>query len=103
MASVGGTGLAEIARLNYDKAEYLKAGLQNAGFTLPFDSPTFNEFVIKAPADFKKTYQRLLKKKIVAGFPLDQFDSSLSDYYLFCVTETASKEDLDALVQEMTS
>ena len=103
MASVGGTGMGEISRLNYDKSEYLKEKLRKAGFTLPFDSPTFNEFVVQFPADFEKTYQRLLEKKIVAGLPLSRFDSNLSNYYLFCVTETMSKADMDDLVQEITS
>ena len=49
MASLGGTGLRELARLNHDKSEYLKQELTRAGFTIPFASPTFNEFVVEFP------------------------------------------------------
>ncbi|MBW2560067.1 MAG: aminomethyl-transferring glycine dehydrogenase subunit GcvPA, partial [Deltaproteobacteria bacterium] len=54
LASVGGTGIRDLACLNHDKAEYLKRGLKEAGCTLPFDSPTFNEFVVEFPKEFKE-------------------------------------------------
>ncbi len=103
MASVGGTGIRGLARLNYDKAEYLKKELRKAGFTISFDSPTFNEFVVECPADFEITYRRLLEKKIVAGLCLAPYYPELANHYLLCVTETRSKEDMDALVREVKS
>ena len=103
MASLGGSGFRELAGLNRDKAEYLKEKLKKAGFTISFDSPTFNEFVVESPAEFETTYKKLLKKKIVAGLPLAPYYPELNDHYLFCVTETSSKEDMDALVKEVTS
>jgi glycine dehydrogenase subunit 1 len=103
MASVGGTGMRELARLNHDKSEYLKTKLKNAGFTITFDSPTFNEFVVEFPSGFEATYKRLLEKKIVAGLSLAPYYPELSSHYLLCVTETRSKEDMDALVREVKS
>lgn len=103
LASLGGTGNRELARLNYDKSEYLKHALKNAGFSLPFGSPTFNEFVVKFPADFEITYKRLLEQKIVAGLALTSFYPELANHYLLCVTETCSKDDLDTLVKEVTT
>ena len=63
MASLGGSGILELARLNHDKSEYLKGELESAGFEIAFESHTFNEFVVKFPTGFKNTYDRLLKKK----------------------------------------
>ena len=103
MASVGGTGIKELAGLNHDKAEYLKKELKKAGFKISFDSPTFNEFVVEFPVDFEATYRRLLEKKIVAGLSLAPYYPELSNHYLMCVTETRSKEDMDALVSEVKS
>ncbi|MFH0844984.1 MAG: aminomethyl-transferring glycine dehydrogenase subunit GcvPA [Pseudomonadota bacterium] len=103
MASLGGTGIRELARLNYDKTEYLKSGLQKAGFRIPFDSPTFNEFVVEFPSGFEATYERLLKKKIVAGLPLSPYYPELANHYLLCVTETKTRADMDTLVKEVTS
>lgn len=103
MASVGGTGIRELARLNHDKAEYLKKELKSAGLAITFDSPTFNEFVVEFPTGFQTTYERLLEKKIVAGLPLAPYYPELANHYLLCVTETRSKEDMDAFVREVTS
>ena len=103
MASVGGSGMRELARLNYDKAEYLKGELKRAGCKVSFDSPTFNEFVVEFPEGYAATYERLLEKRIVAGLPLASYYPELSNHYLFCVTETRSKDDMDALVREVRS
>jgi glycine dehydrogenase subunit 1 len=103
MASLGKGGFCDLAKLNHDKAAYLCRQFTNAGFRIPFGSPFFNEFVVEYPKGFETTYQRLLEKKIVAGLPLSTFYSQLSDHYLFCVTETTSREDMDALIQEVTS
>jgi glycine dehydrogenase subunit 1 len=42
-----------------------------------------------------------LKKKIIAGLPLDDFYPELKNHYLFCATETITKADMDTLVQEI--
>ncbi len=103
MASLGGTGFRDMARLNHDKTVYLKKGLRQAGIRLPFDAPTFNEFVIQLPPGSAKRYQALVKKRIIAGLPLDKFYPELTDHYLLCVTETSSKEAMDRLIEEIKS
>jgi glycine dehydrogenase subunit 1 len=103
MASLGGTGLRGLATLNYDKSAYLKKRMIQAGLSLPFEAPTFNEFVVKLPAEFEQKYQQLLKKKIVAGLPLAPYYPELAGCHLFCVTETFSKQDMDTLVEEVAA
>ena len=101
MAALGGTGFKKLAQLNYDKSEYLKSTLARAGFRIPFSRPTFNEFVVEFPANFKQTYQRLLKKKIIGGLPLAGYYPELKNQYLLCVTETMSRKDMDTFVEEI--
>jgi glycine cleavage system P protein (glycine dehydrogenase) subunit 1 len=103
MASLGGTGIRELARLNYDKAGYLKQALQQAGFRIPFDSPCFNEFVVEFPPDFEATHSRLLKKNMVAGLPLSPWYPELKYHYLLCVTEARTRAHMDAFVKEVVS
>jgi glycine dehydrogenase subunit 1 len=103
MASLGGSGLRRLARLNFDKAGYLKQALQSAGVAVPFSAPVFNEFVVRLPAGSEDLYRRLLKRKIVAGLPLSRFYPELTDHYLLCATETSSREDMDLLVKEVTA
>ena len=102
MAALGGTGIRQLAKLNRDRAEYLKASLAKAGYPTPFNAPTFNEFVVRFPDGFDGTWQRLLEKKIVAGLHLAPYYPELSDCWLLCVTETIDKADIDMLVKEVT-
>ncbi len=103
MASLGGTGIRELAGLNRDKAEYLKKGLKNAGCKIAFETPTFNEFVVEFPNGFEATYERLMEKKIVSGLSLALYYPELANHYLLCATETKSRDDMDALVMEVQS
>ena len=103
MASVGGTGIRKLALLNHDKAAYFKSELEKAGFKVPFNSPFFNEFIVKFPDGFETTYQQLLEKKIVAGLSLAPYYPELAGHYLMCATETKSKEDMDTLIREVKS
>jgi len=103
MASLGGSGTRALARLNYDKTEYLKCRLREAGFKIPFSSPGFNEFVVEFPIGFSETYERLVKKKIVAGLSLSPYYPELANHYLLCATETRSKAEMDTFVREVAS
>ena len=98
MASLGGTGIRDLAKLNHDKSEYLKQALEKAGFKISFTSPTFNEFVVEFPDGFESAYDRLLEKKVVAGLPLKTYYPELAGRYLICVTETKTREEMDQLV-----
>ncbi len=102
MASLGGTGIRELAMLNHDKSEYLKKELVGAGFKVPFCGPTFNEFVVEFPPGFESTYERLLEKKIVPGLSLASYYPELPNHYLLCATEVRTRADMDALVRELT-
>jgi len=103
ISSLGGTGLQKLAKLNYDKSEYLKKKFINAGLPATFKSPTFNEFVVKFPKGFKSLRNSILKNKIIPGLCLEKYYPELSDHYLICATETKSKEDLDLFVKEVLS
>ena len=101
MSALGGTGIRDLARLNYDKAEYLKAELRRIGFTIPYEQTTFNEFVVDFGDGFEKTHNRLIADKIIAGLPLECYYPELANHYLLCVSETISKEDMDELVSKI--
>lgn len=103
MACLGKTGFRELARLNYDKTEYLKQQLRRAGMTLPFGAPTFNEFVAKLPPGFERKHADLAASAgIVAGLPLAEWYPDLADHYLLCVTEKITRADMDHLIKEVS-
>ncbi len=102
MSSLGKHGLRELAKLNYDKTQYLKGRLGEAGGKIRFECPTFNEFVLELPNNSERTYRRLLDQKIVAGIPLAPYYPELNTCYLMGVTETKTKEDMDTLAEGIT-
>lgn len=102
LASAGGTGLRELAALNRDKTEYLKARLLDRGLRPVFDAPTFNEFVVQFPGDSAALYRRMLGNRIIAGLPLEPYYPELAECYVLCVTETKTRADVDHLVRELT-
>jgi len=102
MATVGGSGIRELASLNRDKSEYLKQQLQQKGYRIVFDSPTFNEFVVDFSTGFDKRYEALLEKGFMAGLPLGGYYPELAGCYLMCVTETIEKRDMDNLIKEIS-
>ncbi len=102
LAFAGKQGLSKIAQLNHDKAVFLKQSLMAAGFTETFDTPFFNEFVLKAPAGFAAKRRQLeLDKGIVAGLALECYYPDLKDHYLFCATEVFSRQDMENLAKEV--
>jgi len=100
LAALGGTGLAHMARLNRDKAAYLKAGLEEIGFTPLYSGPTFNEFAMLAPAGFEAKHAELLKKGVLFGLSVRAFGYA-EPAWLFCVTETRSRAEMDAMLKEV--
>ncbi|MEW5722182.1 MAG: aminomethyl-transferring glycine dehydrogenase subunit GcvPA [Thermodesulfobacteriota bacterium] len=102
MASLGSSGLRELAALNHDKAEYLKKELAQAGCPPTFPSPFFNEFVVRFPDEFPETHRRLAEQGLVAGLPLGEFYPELAGHYLLCATEVRTREEMDELVREVS-
>lgn len=102
MAAAGKNGIREIAQVNHDKAVYLKNALENAGFSAVFNGAFFNEFVLKAPAGFAAKRKELAQKhNLYAGIPLESYYPDMPDHYLFCATETVSKQAMDFLAKEV--
>ncbi|MCW7754434.1 aminomethyl-transferring glycine dehydrogenase subunit GcvPA [Desulfobotulus sp. H1] len=99
MAALGGTGIRELAAQNRDKAAFLMGILEGTGFRPVFSSPVFNEFVMKAPDGFAAIHAKLMERNMVAGMSLGSWYPELEGAYLFCATETQSREDMEALAE----
>ncbi len=102
LSCAGKIGMREISQQNHDRAVYLKNGLVKAGFTPLSEKPFFNEFVLKAPQGFESKRDALAAKACTfAGLALDPWYPQLKGHYLFCATETASRQDMDDLIKEV--
>src|SRR5512138_3978472 len=94
LALLGKNGLADLARLNHERARLLRDAMKRAGFEPFFSGPTFNETAFDV-GDAEAALHRLAKKGIVAGAPLARWypDLPKAKGALLCVaTELHSPE-----------
>ncbi len=98
LSLLGRKGFADLARLNYAKAAYLRKLLAAEGLLAYPDSPHYNEFAVRvSSSDAAEVARRLFEEDgILAGVPLGRFDESLSDLLLVNVTERHRRNQLDA-------
>jgi glycine dehydrogenase subunit 1 len=97
LALHGKLGLRALAERNLAKAEYAKQRLRAAGLALPFSAASFNEFVVRLREPAERALARARERGIVAGLDLAKHAPELGDALLVCVTETASRAQVDAL------
>lgn len=96
---VGKTGFRRIAELCLQKAHYAYEQLcRIPGWESPWQVPFFKEFALRSPVDVFKLNEALLEHKIIGGFPLEQWDDSLANVVLICVTEARTRSEIDAFV-----
>jgi glycine dehydrogenase subunit 1 len=89
LATVGPKGLREICEQNILKTDYAATEIaKKTKHRVLFSAPRFNEFVIE-------------NGKGSVGLSLSTFYPELGDSALVCVTETARREDIDAMVQRL--
>ena len=104
LSSVGKEGLADLARLNRDKAEYAKSlcvGIPGVSLLQP--GVTFNEFTLVLPKHAADVVAGLLEKGIAAGVPLGHYYQGLDNCLVVTVTEKRTKKEIERLVDALKS
>lgn len=101
MTALGKEGIKEIAYQNIAKTAYAKKAFKTAGFEVKFGAAHFNEIVVDCKSPVKEVNEHLLKKGIIGGYDLGLVDERFANHALIAVTEQRTKEEIDALVQEM--
>ena len=100
MATVGRSGLAEVASQCFDKAHYAAERIAALpDYELRFDRPFFKEFVVRTKHRVKDLLDACRSEGILGGVPMARFDDHLSDCFLVAVTEKRTKAEIDALVE----
>jgi len=102
LAAFGREGFRELARLNYDKAEYAKgllAGIRGASLLTP--EPTFNEFTLVLPTEAESVAEKLLSRGIAAGIPLGRYYRGMERCLTVTVTEKRTRLEIDTLAERM--
>ena len=94
MSLMGKQGLKEAAELSYAGAHYLCDELLKTGkFTLVYNQPFFNEFVVCYNGDVDALQKRLTENGIFGGIKV------APDQLMFAVTEKRTKEEVDNLIK----
>jgi len=101
LETMGRRGVQEAARQCAQKAHYAAQEIAKLeGFSLPYSAPFFNEFVVRAPVEASSLLDQLAKGRgIDGGIALARFDSSRANDFLVCVTETNTREQIDAWIE----
>ena len=97
VSCLGRRGLAQVARLCYDRAHYAVAAiaaLPGWGLVFP-EAPFFQEFVVRCPRPFAEVNARLREQGIVGGLDVSAGEEARM---LLCVTETNTRAEIDRLV-----
>ena len=100
-ATIGPSGLRDVATLSYHKAHYLADAIDGLpGWSLASEegSAFFNEFPVECPIAPSEVNRGLAERGIIGG--LDVSDV-VPNGMLFCVTEMNSRDDLDRLVDAL--
>lgn len=96
----GKEGIRKLALTNYQRASYLKRGLE----TLPSvrtlgKAPIFNEFAVDFGTDPERIKTHYRKNGAEPGLDLGRFYPNLKGYFLVAVTETKDKAQLDRYIK----
>jgi len=100
LSVLGRRGLARVAELCFQKAHYAASRASKLpGYELAWETPFFQEFVLRCPGPPEIINQRLLERGILGGVLLGKYYPELADSLLIAVTEKRTKEEIDALVE----
>ncbi|MBN2465409.1 glycine dehydrogenase, partial [candidate division WOR-3 bacterium] len=108
MATMGRTGMAEVARQCGAKAHYLASGIAGvSGFSTETSTPFFKEFVVRTPVPAAHVVEAGARHGILAGVALDRFVPEWKNRLLVAVTEKRTRTEMDGycefLKQEFAS
>ncbi|HYV85897.1 MAG TPA: aminomethyl-transferring glycine dehydrogenase subunit GcvPA [Patescibacteria group bacterium] len=102
MATLGKSGLMELARQTHAKASYARATIGRApGCALPYSAPIFNEFVVRLPVPAEKAIAALAAQGLAAGVPLSRYPGGAERDLLVAVTEVNTRPAIDRLAEAL--
>jgi glycine dehydrogenase subunit 1 len=103
MSLLGRTGLRQVAELCYHKAHYTAERLASLnGYSLKWESPFFNEFVLHCPLPAAALVEHLLEHGILCGYDLGKDYPGMDNDLLVAVTEMNAREDIEMLFESLS-
>ena len=104
MTLLGGTGLAELAKVNHARAQQAAARLSKVPGVTVLNSAYFNEFTLVLPKDARDVVRVLADRFILGGVSLGRLypdEAGLTGGLLVTATETTTLEEIEALAEAL--
>jgi glycine dehydrogenase subunit 1 len=103
MTLLGEKGLRDVAKVNHQKAQQLKAAVSEVAGVEVLNDTFFNEITVRLPKDATAVVETLAEQGILAGVPMARLapNSNMDDLLMMAVTETVMDGDIDALVSAL--
>lgn len=99
LAALGKSGFRELGEQCILKAHYAQERISAIeGFRPLFSRPFFDEFAVASPLPAQQLNAALRARGLLGGYDLSREYPELGDAVLFCVTETRTRDEIDALV-----
>lgn len=101
MASMGKTGIQEVAKQSMSKAHYMAEQLEAIGYKVMNQGAYFHEFITSSQASTEAVMNALEQHDILGGLALT---GARDGQIIWCCTEMNSKEDIDraiAIIKEV--
>lgn len=102
MAMLGAEGLARTAASSHQKhVELIEKLTSLNGVEVVFNSPVYNETVLRLPVDMETVLQALSADNILAGYNLEKDYAELSNTLLVCSTEKQTDEAVELYFEKL--
>jgi glycine dehydrogenase subunit 1 len=102
LSALGKQGFADLAAQCLRKAHYAQERVAAvSGYAPLFARPFFDEFAVSTPLPPELLNAALRERGIIGGYDLSRDYPELGDAMLFCVTETRTRDDIDALASAL--
>jgi glycine dehydrogenase subunit 1 len=105
MTLLGEKGLRSLAELNHARASALASRLSEIPGVRLVSDAFFNEFTLELPVEARPAVHRMVELGVLGGVSLGRLypgAESLRNGLVLAVTETATDQDCDALVNALT-
>ncbi len=102
MSLLGPQGLRRVALSSHQRTRELKKELLTVpGVELVFNSPFFNEMVLRVNQPVNQLLSELAKRGIQGGYSLSEAYPELGNAFVVCATETKTSEDIKFFTQQL--
>ena len=101
LALLGRQGLKEAALINFERAEYLKAGLGKISGLEVKEGDTFNEFTVNIKKGAGDVVEKMIKNGYLGGLPVSLFYPGKEGHIIISATEKRTENEINKFIETL--